>query len=104
MGDRLRALPLVARVVQRVSPRERFTTVFSHAGMPPGLAEQTSLEDLNREIRVTVYVQRQQQRQRRQRQSWPAGRAAGDSTSARAASRRAAIKAVYHRTTINIYC
>jgi hypothetical protein len=51
LGDRLRALPLVARVVQRVSPSERFTTVFSHAGMPPGLAEQTSLEDLNREIR-----------------------------------------------------
>jgi len=47
LGDRLRSLPLVAKIVQEISPIENVTTVFAHAGIAPWVARDHTLEEVN---------------------------------------------------------
>mmetsp|Transcript_14635 Transcript_14635/g.23825 ORF Transcript_14635/g.23825 Transcript_14635/m.23825 type:complete len:330 (+) Transcript_14635:287-1276(+) len=47
MGQYLRSLPLAIRVVQEISPDVNFTTIMSHAGIEPWLAEQITISTMN---------------------------------------------------------
>mmetsp|Transcript_9536 Transcript_9536/g.16717 ORF Transcript_9536/g.16717 Transcript_9536/m.16717 type:complete len:331 (+) Transcript_9536:53-1045(+) len=47
LGDHLRAMPIIAKVVQLVPGGSNSTTIFSHAGVPLWLAEKASMEEIN---------------------------------------------------------